>query len=54
MRRIAIGIGRPESRERGDVSAYVLRECRGVEMGLLKGDGVVREVCKGLGIQGGS
>lgn len=47
-----MGIGRPESRERGDVSGYVLREVEGREMGILRGFGVVSEVCRVLGIEG--
>lgn len=30
--RIGVGIGRPESRESGDVAAYVLRKMSGVEV----------------------
>lgn len=35
--RVGIGIGRPDSREKGDVSDYVLREMTGRETEKVKG-----------------
>lgn len=35
--RIGVGIGRPESRETGDVSAYVLRNMTPLERGRIEG-----------------
>lgn len=48
--RIGVGIGRPESRERGDVSAYVLRKVQGTERRKLEGCvGVVEKELRRLG-----
>ena len=46
--RVGVGIGRPDSREKGDVSNYVLREMRGAERLKIRGDEAVGAVLQGL------